>query len=250
MLDAAKDSGTRWAVSNGPLAVATSGPSATAVCGSVSVEAEVSDGKAVITVEAALKLMPEVGQYEITWECGVETFVTFVERVGSRYCSPADVIDYGKPTNDGFDDEARYPRALIDFSIQQAEEAIEVGRRSFCRRGIDVRIAKGFNELPVQDAVSITLGELVSDRQAVSDSPGLAKVVYGARPDARIREAAVRLAASFIRPRLKPENARGESVDGVYTSFTLATGAEGSWTGIPYVDAVIEEHRSHRVVVS
>ena len=58
-----------------------------------------------------------------------------------------------------------------------------------------------------------------------------------------------RLAASFIRPRATPENARGTSQDGVYVSYELPTGDDGSWTGLPFVDAVIESHRSKRTVI-
>lgn len=250
MLRALKDAETRWAVSNGPLAVDAAGADAVVRSGDASVTVTIADDMASLSIEDALLLMPELGPYEITWELENETFLTFVERVSSRYCSKTDVIDYGKVNNDGFDDKDKYPDDSIAAAIQQAEEAIEVGKRSFCRRGIDVMLSVGFNELPVEDVVSTSIGELVSDRQVVSGIAGKAKVIYGTRPDARIREATVRLAASFLRPRARAENARGESVDGVYTSFVLATGAEGSWTGIPYVDAVIEEHRSHRIVVA
>lgn len=246
-----KDVETRWAASDGPVSVETSGASATAVCGSVSAEARVEGGMAVLAEKDAVKLMPSPGRYEIAWECGVESFSTHVERVGARYCSTSDVVSYGRKNNDGFEDEARYPAADIAAAIQAAEETIEdCTGRSFCERGIRVRLSPGLNELPVQDAREIDFGELVSDRQAVSESRGPANVKYGATPDARIREAAVRLAASALRPRLGAENARGQSVDGVYTSYTLATGAEGAWTGIPYVDAVIEGRRSRRAVIA
>ena len=246
-----KDIETRWAVSDGPLTARTKGASATAVCRSVSVEAKVADGVASVSAKDAVKLMPSVGRYEIVWECGMESFCTPVERVGQRYCSPGDIVRYGCKNNDGFEDASRYPPEEIEAAIQQAEEAIEdCAKRSFCERSIRVRLAAGLNELPVLDAEEIDFGSLVSDRQAVVPSPGTANVLYGARPDARLREATVRLAASALRPRLGAENARGQSVDGVYTSYTLATGAEGAWTGIPYVDAVIEGRRSHRVVVA
>lgn len=251
MLLLSPDMTTRWAVSNGPLGVPTKGASATATCRSVSAQARVEDGRAVLAAADAARLMPACGVFEISWDCGVESFATRVERVGRRYCSVDDVRGYGAKNNDGFDDESRYPEDDIARAVQQAEEAIDKGaRRSFCERAIRVRLSAGLNELPVQDALSVDFGELVTDRQVRSTSAGSAVVTYGAELDARIREAAVRLAASTLRPRVGAENARGQSVEGVYTSYTLATGADGSWTGIPYVDAVIEEHRSHRVVVA
>ena len=64
-----------------------------------------------------------------------------------------------------------------------------------------------------------------------------------------MRAAATRLAAFYLRRRAVAENARGQSMDGVYVSYTLATGEEGAWTGIPYVDAFIEERRSRRRLV-
>lgn len=242
---------TRWAVSDGPLSIATTGSSATATCKSVSVEAAVADGLATINVADVTKLMPSCGVSEVTWACGLETVITSIEHVGGRYCKRVDIEKYGAKRGDAFDDKSRYTDADVSDAIQQAEEAIDRGcGRSFCARGVDVRLSAGrLVELPVQDARTISSGSLVSDRQAVSDDGCMATVMYGSYADARIREAAVRLAASILRATVGSENARGQSVDGVYTSYTLATGADGSWTGIPYVDAVIEEHRSHRVIV-
>lgn len=242
---------TRWAVSDGPLSIETAGTSVTATCNSVNVEAVVADGVATIRAADVSKLIPACGVREVTWDCGIETIYTTIERVGGRYCTRKDVERYGDKRGDGFADAIRYPDSEFSDAIQQAEEAIERGcGRSFCARGIDVRLVAGkLVELPVQDARTISIGRLVSDRQAISDDGGMATVTYGSMTDARIREAAVRLAASILRATVGSENARGQSVDGVYTSYTLATGADGSWTGIPYVDAVIEEHRSHRVII-
>lgn len=250
-MNLSRDIETRWAATDGPLALPTDATAATASVGGVSVSATVADGFASVPVADALKLMGDLGCYEIAWELGdAGTASTLVERVARRYCTPADVIEAGARNNDGFDDAVRYPLAAIDAAIQQAEETIErCTRRSFCTRVASVRLYPGLNELPVQDATATDSGELASDRQAIAGEACTARITYGAKADASIREACVRLASSALRPRVGAENARGQSADGVYTSYTLATGTQGSWTGIPYVDAVIEERRSGRRMI-
>lgn len=252
MLLSASGIETRWAVSDGHISIETVGTTATASCRGVNVEATVSDGTATVTAAGARMLMPRCGRHVISWDCGVESHETVVERVGARYCSKEDIVEYGKHNNDGFDDSARYPDGVIQAKIQEAEEAIERGcRRSFCERTKEVRLVAGrLNELPVVDALAIDPGHLESDRQATCDEDCVASVRYGASLDARIRAAAVQLAASYLRPRVGAENARGASVDGVFVSYDLATGADGHWTGLPAVDAVIEDHRSRRVVIA
>lgn len=196
----------------------------------------------------ALAAMPELGVHEV--ELDGESFS--VERVGSRYCSVADVRAAAARNNDGFADALKYPDDVVLAAIQQAEEAIEDGcRRSFCRRAATVALMGGgrLEELPEQDVSSLSAGTLVGDRQAVAGEPCEAVMVYGASCPARIRQACITLASSFLRPRAGAENARGQSVDGVYISYELATGDEGSWTGLPSVDAAIASHRSRRVVV-
>ena len=120
---------------------------------------------------------------------------------------------------------------------------------SFCRRSATVHLLPGLNELPFEDAVATTAGTLLHGRQVRIDSEADAEVSYGALFDQRIRAAATMLAASYLRPRVGAENVRGQSMDGVYVSYTLATGEEGSETGLPEVDAIIASHRSHRSVV-
>lgn len=217
----------RWAAGNGDLAA--------------------PDGT-VLEEAAALEAMPKVGTYEL--ELGGEMYP--VERVGSRYCDDADLREYGERNGDGFNDESRYPDEEVWAAIQSAEEAIESGcERSFCLRAIDVQLAGTCcpEQLPIVDARSTSDAFLVSDRMAVARGPVTARVEYGARCGADVHEACVRLAASYLRPRAGAENARGQSVDGVYISYELATGDDGSWTGLPFVDAVIERRRSRRVVI-
>ena len=147
-----------------------------------------------------------------------------------------------------------HPDDAVFDAIQAAEEAIERGcGRSFCRRARTVAIPANcaLFELPEVDVTSISQGRLVGDRQAsnASAAGAAATIEYGAPCDAQIRRACVKLAASYLRARAGAENARGTSVDGVYVSYELATGEDGSWTGIPDVDAAIASHRSRRVVI-
>lgn len=237
----------RWAASDGQISIARSGEgTAEVTCGEVTEIATVSGGLSALGASQALALMPSVGIYELDWG-GVPVMV---ERVGSRYCSVADVIAYGERNGDGFGNANRYPVSDIEAAIAAAEDTIEHGtRRSFCRRAVEVALLPGLNELPVEDAVSITAGTLLHGRQARADGECDATVVYGAPCDRRLRDATVMLAASYLRPRVGAENVRGQSMDGVYVSYTLATGEEGGETGLPEVDAVIASHRSRRSVV-
>lgn len=218
---------TRWAAGDGGLSAGTAG----------------------IDEAAALEAMPGLGVHEI--ELGGATYE--VERVGSRYCSPADLRDYAKRNNDAFADESKYPDEKLLAAIQAAEEAIEeCTGRSFCARARKVALRGGgrVEELPEQDVRSLGGGTLLGDRQAVSDGPQEVAMEYGARCTESIRRAACKLAASYLRARVGAENARGQSVDGVYISYELATGEDGSWTGLPEVDAVIARNKSTRRIVA
>lgn len=245
------DTVIRWSIADGGLSLTTDAEVVTVSCGDVTVEAEVSGGVASITPQEAASLMPSIGVFQLSWSSVGGVVPTTVERVGSRYTTPDTVRASGKRNNDGFTDKGRYPDDMVWVAIQRAEEAIDGGTlRSFCKRSIETCLDTGFNELPVQDVVSISEGaHLANDRQAFADADGVYTVVYGAQCDASVTAACTMLAASFLRPRLRAEDARGESVDGVYIGYTLASGTDGSWTGLPKVDAVIESHRSHRMVV-
>ena len=235
----------RWAVTDGEVSIAYPGEGGTVevTCGDRAETATVSLGVATLTAQQALALMPAVGIHALDFG-GI---TADVERVGARYCSKADVIAYGERNGDGFDNQSRYPDIAFQTAIQAAEEAIEEGTgRSFCRRSATVHLLPGLNELPFEDAVSTTEGELLHGRQVRIDAEADATVSYGALFDQRIRAAATMLAASYLRPRVGAENVRGQSMDGVYVSYTLATGEEGGETGLPDVDAVIASHRSHR----
>lgn len=227
---------TRWAVGDGGL----TSPS----------------GTTVIASAAVLAALPVLGMHEI--EVGNDTFE--VERVGSRYCSVADVRERAAVDNDDFADATKYSDDRILDAIQAAEEAIEDAcKRSFCKRArtITVPSSHALYELPEVDVESLEPVDgsktlyLLGDRQAANYSGDDidAVMTYGAPCTERIRRATRILVASYLRPRAGAENARGASVNGVYISYELATGGEGSWTGIPAVDAVIESCRSRRMVI-
>lgn len=246
----------RWATSDGSLTFPTTSNEVHVTCGEVSVTATVKDGIAAVSLSDAKNLMPGIGLYELVATGNDSETVFFAERVSNRYTDKQTIIDYGRQNNDGFDDAGRFTDADFARNILAAEESIERGcGRSFCRRKIDVVLLDDkLNELPVVDAHSIESDDeglhLISYCQTNGvDKPTHAVVTYGAALDSKIAMATTRLAASFMRPRATPENARGTSQDGVYISYELPTGDEGSWTGIPFVDAAIEEHRSRRVVI-
>ncbi|KRN55044.1 MAG: hypothetical protein KHZ79_06225 [Atopobium minutum] len=64
---------------------------------------------------------------------------------------------------------------------------------------------------------------------------------------ARVSAAVMSLTGYYLRPSTTPERATGEAVDGGFIRFTLA-GKDGA-TGLPEVDAVIEQYGCNRVIV-
>lgn len=244
----------RWAPSNGGLSARTTDTGSVAfMCGDKNVDATVADAYASITVDQALELMPSCGVYQITVK-DASTKTYSVERVGNRYASIDDMREYSKANNDGFE---QLPDKTIDQAIQKAEEVIDRScGRSFCERVIETYLyACNPCELPVIDAYALDCplpnARLVSYCQAIGITESCtARITYGQTLTAQISEACVRLAASYLRPRVAAENARGTAMDGVFISYELATGEEGSWTGIPFVDAAIAQNRSRRVILA
>jgi hypothetical protein len=216
-------------------------------CGGVTVTAVHSEGYAVVEATDMASLCPSLGVHGLEWSDGT---ATPVERVGSRYATPRDLVAYGDASNDDF---GRWTEDQMWAVIQRAEETFEAStRRSFCQRALVVRTPDSdWLELPVQDAVSVSDGELVTDRQMVPPAGGgEVTVTYGAPCDSQVTAAVLQLAAWYLRPRAAGENARGANVDGVYVSYQLATGEDGSWTGLPQVDAAIAAHASRRKLVA
>jgi hypothetical protein len=244
----------RWAPSNGGLSARTTDTgSAAFICGDMSIDATVADAYASITVGQAFELMPSCGVYQITVKDSKSAKTYSVERVGNRYASIDDMREYSKANNDGFE---KLPEKTIDQAIQKAEEVIDRScGRSFCERVLETYLyACNPCELPVIDAYALDCplpnARLVSYCQAIGiTEPCTARITYGQTLTAQISEACVRLAASYLRPRVAAENARGTAMDGVFISYELATGEEGSWTGIPFVDAAIAQNRSRRVLL-
>lgn len=254
----ATDRINRFAVEDIPLKVPVSIDGALAVVfsvGDTSVTVAVVNGIASLPAEAVALLMPDLGQYDLHMDTGDVYGRNFImERVSARYTDRARLEAYGQANNDRFGDTARYPDQLVANAIQQAEEAIDRSTgRSFCTRVRTVHVQpRRLVELPVVDVQAVDLdgAEVVNGCQLVGvTEPADVAVTYGAQLDAQVADAATRLAAWYLRPKAAAENARGTSMDGVYISYDLATGTDGSWTGLPVVDAVIEQHRSNRVVI-
>lgn len=251
---AAPERVNRWALSDGAVEFPVGGaPTSATSTNGASAGVSTFDGLAHIDAEGMAKLCDGLGEFTV--ECGGVS-VQF-ERVGSRYTDRATIIAAGRNTNDGFQDESRFPPSAFSDAIQAAEEAIDRAcGRSFCKRRRRVTLWPGrISELPFVDAYAIECDDpgvrLVSYCQAIGVSePTQAIVEFGVSLDAQMRAAATKLAASYLRPRAAAENARGTAVDGVYISYDLATGEDGGWTGIPFVDAAIEQHRARRGLIA
>lgn len=246
----------RWATFDGPLTFACDSDSAKVSCGDVELELTPSEGICTISVSDCKKIMPDLGVYEIVASFGDSEITYGIERVSIRYTSKEAIIQYGKINNDNFEREELFTDEMFIRAILAAEEAIEQGcGRSFCRRKVEVVLFNPIlNELPVVDAKEIDCEDasvsLVSYCQATGVlAPVRATVLYGSVLNAQIANAATKLAASFLRPRATPENARGTAQDGVYISYELATGEDGSWTGLPSVDAAIATYKDYRGMI-
>ena len=254
----ATDRINRFAVEDIPLKVPVNIDGALAVVfsvGDTSVTVAVVNGTASLPAEAVALLMPDLGSYDLHMDTGDYYGRNFImERVSARYTDRDRLEAYGQANNDRFGDTARYPDQQVAAAIQQAEETIDRSTgRSFCTRVRTVHVQpRRLVELPMVDVQSTDLdgAEVVNGCQLVGvTAPADVAVTYGTDLDAQIVDAATRLAAWYLRPRAQAENARGTSMDGVYISYDLATGTDGSWTGLPVVDAAIEQHRSRRVVI-
>ena len=209
---------TRWHTGQ-PCRMATAASSVSS--GSATVATVPVQGHVDLTATDMAALCPALGVHRLTWSDGTETAV---ERVGSRYATPCDLVAYGAASNDMFE---RWTEDQMWGAIQRAEETFEAStQRSFCQRALVVRTPDSdWLELPVQDAVAVSDGELMTDRQMVPPAGGgEVTVTYGAPCDSQVTAAVLQLAAWYLRPRAAGENARGANVDGVYVSYQLATG--------------------------
>lgn len=245
----------RWAPSDGALTVAVDAAQAkVSNAKGFSNDYAAVDGYVTVPFIDAKGLMPELGAWNVIVSTESSDSLYQIERVGGRYTDRQAIIEYGTDGNDEFD-RPKYTDSKFARAVLAAEEMIEsCCGRSFCERKLEARLWPGkLTELPVVDVRAVECDadvELVSYCQVTGiEQPTTAVITYGAAIDAQISTAATKLAASYLRPRAMAENARGTAMDGVFVSYELATGAEGSWTGIPYVDSVIEQHRSRRVMI-
>lgn len=247
----------RWATSDGSLTFACAATSATAKCGEEEATVSIKDGRGSISYSDAKRLLSEIGLHELVITADSDETPYQIERVGNRYTDKQTIVEYGRKNNDGFDDSGKYTDADFAACILAAEESIEkgCGSRSFCRRKMNVILRDPkLNELPVVDVFNIESKDGSAHLASYCQAEGVEEetevtITFGVPLNAKIAMAATMLAASFLRPRATPENARGTSQDGVYISYELPTGEEGSWTGLPKVDAAIEEYRARRVMI-
>ena len=151
--------------------------------------------------------------------------------------------------------------ALVFAARQRATDTIESAcGRAFSPRRRTQTVLKPSPivalDFPDVSYIQSSVGEarLLTDCQARldkvmwTDYPVTVEYGYGLPyvPD-EIRSAAVKLAATYLRPLNRPEAATGESTDLGYISYTLA-GRDGA-TGLPEVDAVITRYQRKRYEV-
>lgn len=232
-----------------------------------------SGGVSLDSADVSERISTFLGDATIVWTLvggDLLAYKTGIEVVESHYVSIAELRAFGGDADD-FDKTDIYPDDAL-FSVRQAaEETIEAdANRSWTRRARSYKtfFDGGLVELPdcdVDDLTDVFLGtddvtdqvELVTDcqvsLQALSLWRGRLSISYEYGQEAapaEIKRAVCKLAASMLRKGSRAENARGESADGIYTSFTLATGKEGSWSGIPEYDAAVQRFGRKRRVIA
>ena len=201
----------------------------------------------------------ELGWHELDVTIDGTVYTVSIESVGSHYFTIAELRTYGQNgQTDNFTDTTRYPAAALFWARQAAESVIERNSCvSFTRRHatatIDPRKGNFIALQPYTHSAAVTDEDgndvpawLVSDRQLQLGwinpfgGPLTVEYIYGIDAPAPIRRAALKLAANYLRPLNRPEQATGESSDYGYITYTLA-GRDGA-TGIPEVDAAIKQY--------
>jgi len=212
-----------------------------------------SDGSATeVACECGEMSMPATTAPElatIEWRSGdAPLFETRVEVVSHHYFALDDLT-----ASDGTDDFSGFTDEQLWQARQAATETFEENaHRAFVRRrGSTETHSGGFVWLDHNDVREmLTPGwELLSDCTAVGpDGHATIEYVWGIDDvPARVSSAVMQLAAYFLRPSVTPERATGEATEAGFIRYTLA-GRDGA-TGLPEVDAAIEQFGRQRVVV-
>lgn len=207
-------------------------------------ELPVVDGAATIERVPA----PSAGAIEWVDEGAEVLYETEIEIVARHYF-PLSAL---KATDEGDDFVMNSEEELRD-ARQAATETFELNaRRSFVQRiGSTETYHGGFVWLEHSD-----VRELMTDGWALMSDctargpEGHAVIRYRYGLDeipARVSDAVLTLARYYLRPSVTPDRATGEATEAGFIRYTLA-GKDGA-TGLPEVDAAIEQFGRQRVVV-
>jgi hypothetical protein len=215
------------------------------------------EGGFIPTVSAAPELLT------LTWEVAGAAVTAQLDVVASRYCSHDDVRGYRAEEYQLGDT----PDEDVAEAIARAEEVIEhAAHRAFqpvCRTctvdrpnctpstlamtgdgtAADIRSVV---RATGQDGEAVYVGCIDSCRLDVSNLPPrtFAEVVLimGMDPTpSDVRSAVTALAAWYLSPSNRPENATSESTDAGVLNFVIG-GVDGAPTSLPEVNALIERH--------
>lgn len=233
------------------LGVAVSPSTATATIDGVALPASsVAVDGTVVKVTVSPQVLG-VHQLQVTIDDAV--LVVDVEYAAAHYFSLDELRVYGQ--NGQTDDFSSYPAEALFWARQAATETFERNA------GVCYVQRKATKLVPIMSSRMVTLepatveasakdddGDAVAiamltDRQAILRGwwHGGVTVTYvhGRIMAEPVKRAVLKLAANYLRPLNRPEQATGESSDYGYITYTLA-GRDGA-TGIPEVDAVIKQ---------
>ncbi len=220
-------------------------------------------------------VLAQLDTYRVEWSGTASavgrTWITTLEAVGGLLCELADLRAF-EPS---LADKTRFPASLLRNARTQAEETIETNAMvAFVPRGRRIKgkgDGTGLMILPDVaireilavkiDGVSLTASELAAlsleewgavnrAADAVWPAGSVIEVHYAHgsdRPPAAVTRAAMVLTADRLSSSAIPSRATSQSTDLGVVRFTLA-GRDGP-TGIPDVDAVIEQYGRRRPIV-
>lgn len=211
--------------------------------GSVSLDLTVEDGAVKLPAMQAPDLV------SVEWQLDGSTLFESGIEVVSRHYFEIDALK----AMDETDDFSGVPEDGFWEARQAAEETFERNaQRSFVERlGSTETHSGGFVWLDHCDVTEIeTEGwELRSDSTAAGPrGHAVIEYRYGlSQIPLRVSEAVMQLAAYYLRPEATPSRATGEATEAGFLRYTLA-GKDGA-TGLPEIDAVIDQFGRGRVVV-